>query len=124
MRNVSENSYSVHDGFSVSYSYKLWKDKNSIPSLYKSSHLVPFCMSFNTVFTNHINGKVSHLIRPIQYPNTIPKINSGHLIVRLLSELENINVFALTGGEGGGFFFQRLLLILQFGLIHIEGFAY
>lgn len=64
---------------------------------------------------------VSHLIRPFTLSIRLAaNIIAGHLIIGLLSSIRMINLFGMTIS----IFFQRILLLLEFGVAVIQGFVF
>lgn len=65
--------------------------------------------------------RVSHLIRPFTLSVRLAaNIIAGHLIIGLLSRIRNIRLFGFTMS----LIFQRLLLVLEFGVAIIQGFVF
>lgn len=64
---------------------------------------------------------ISHLIRPFTLSIRLAaNIMAGHLIVSLLSSIRILRIFGFINS----FLFQRILLILEFGVSVIQGFVF
>lgn len=88
---------------------------------YRAAHLVPNGCPIILAPLIVIIERVSHLIRPFTLSIRLAaNIIAGHLIIGLLSRIRIINLL----GFSVSIFFQRILLVLEFGVAIIQGFVF
>lgn len=89
--------------------------------LYRAAHLVPNGSPILLAPLIVMIERVSHLIRPFTLSVRLAaNIIAGHLIIGLLSSIRIINIF----GFSVSIFFQRILMLLEFGVAVIQGFVF
>lgn len=87
----------------------------------RAAHLVPNGSPILLAPVIVIIESVSHLIRPFTLSIRLAaNIIAGHLIIGLLSRIRIVNIFCFSSS----IFFQRMLLILEFGVAIIQGFVF
>lgn len=87
----------------------------------RAAHLVPVGSPIILAPLIVLIESVSHLIRPFTLSIRLAaNIIAGHLIIGLLSRIRIINVF----GFSISLVFQRILLLLEFGVAIIQGFVF
>lgn len=87
----------------------------------RAAHLVPNGSPIALAPLIVLIERVSHLIRPFTLSIRLAaNIMAGHLIIGLLSRIRLINVL----GFSTSMLFQRLLLVLEFGVAVIQGFVF
>lgn len=87
----------------------------------RAAHLVPNGSPIVLAPLMVLIERVSHLIRPFTLSIRLAaNMIAGHLIIGLLSRIRMINLF----GFSVSIIFQRILLILEFGVAIIQGFVF
>lgn len=87
----------------------------------RAAHLVPNGSPVVLAPLIVVIERVSHLIRPFTLSIRLAaNMIAGHLIIGLLSRIRIVNFFGLFVSM----FFQRILLILEFGVAIIQGFVF
>lgn len=88
---------------------------------YRAAHLVPNGSPILLAPIIVIIESVSHLIRPFTLSVRLAaNMIAGHLIIGLLSRIRIISTF----GFFISIFFQRILILLEFGVAIIQGFVF
>ncbi len=87
----------------------------------RAAHLVPEGSPMYLAPFMVLIELISHLIRPFTLSIRLAaNMMAGHLIIILLARIRSVNLFGL----GASLVFQRVLLILEFGVSVIQGFVF
>lgn len=87
----------------------------------RAAHLVPQGSPLYLAPLIVVIEIISHLIRPFTLAIRLAaNIIAGHLIISLLSRIRILNIFGFVNS----FLFQRILLLLEFGVSIIQGFVF
>jgi F-type H+-transporting ATPase subunit a len=87
----------------------------------RAAHLVPEGRPLYLAPLIVVIEIISHLMRPFTLAIRLAaNIIAGHLIIRLLSRIRILSLFGFVNS----FFFQSILLVLEFGVSVIQGFVF